>query len=95
MIQHDSRSVMSVDVPKLVRRLELCLRYVLADKGFQQRHADRAHVLKAHHYAYIALHAVLAKDKKTGLSYLLKTVHSQPSFVFSRKFLAICKHLLR
>lgn len=46
-------------------------------------------------FSYISLHSVLSGFKMNGFKYLLKALALNPIELFSKRFLAICKHIIR
>jgi glycosyltransferase involved in cell wall biosynthesis len=94
MIQHHNRSVMSASEEKLRLRKELALTYAFKDKEVERLFAKHYKKMESFADSYIALHLILAKNYKQGIKYLLSSIRMYPLSVFSRRFLAILKHLV-
>tara|TARA_Y100000385_G_scaffold46778_1_gene43449 strand:- start:444 stop:1334 length:891 start_codon:yes stop_codon:yes gene_type:complete len=95
LIDHSERSVVKIDIAKLVSRKELMLHYLFSNKLINSKLLKYKKILKAGAYSYISLHIALSKQsKKTALKYLLKAVKQSPMFMFKRRFFAIIKHLI-
>lgn len=94
LINHSSRSVMSYDEMKLVRRKELALRYAFEDHAVQKKFGPFVNTMIAYCDSYIALHLVLSRQHKQSIKYLKSACLRTPSFMFERRFAAIIKHLI-
>jgi glycosyltransferase involved in cell wall biosynthesis len=95
LIQHPERSVVQIDIDKLIKRKELMLKYLFSNKLINSNLLKYKRALKTGAYSYISLHIALSKQsKKTALKYLLKAIRQSPVFIFKRRFFAILKHLM-
>ena len=95
MINHEGRSVLDADYRKLIARFDAFLKYVLNDKGITDYYKGKIVVLKSSCYTYVALHiALTGKHKFVALKYLYKGIAEYPGGIFSRRFLAVMKHIL-
>jgi len=95
LIQHPERSVVKVDIDRLITRKELMLHYLFSNKLINSNLLKYKRALKTGAYSYISLHIALSKQsKKTALKYLFKAIMQSPLFIFKRRFFAILKHLL-
>lgn len=94
LVQHDARSVFNFSPEKLIIRKELMLKYVLSDDKFNQRFSDLTSELIANTYSYLALHLAMINSKKAALKYLFKSIRTSGSSIFTRRTLAILKHLI-
>jgi glycosyltransferase involved in cell wall biosynthesis len=94
IINHDSRSVLVTDAQKLITRVRKLMEKVKGHgllSGYFRRGRQR---FLASCYSYVSLHLALTKaHRKKAAAYLLRAVLARPAFVFSRRFLAILKHL--
>lgn len=94
IVNHDSRSVLNTKKEELVNRFTIFMQYVLNNKTIVDYYKKNIFKFKSSCYSYISLHLALTKKyKKDSLVYLLKAIKENKSFVFSRRFLAIVKHL--
>ena len=95
LIQHTERSVIKIDIDRLITRKELMLQYLFSNKLINSNLLKYKRALKTGAYSYISLHIALSKQsKKTALKYLFKSIQVSPGFIFQRRFLAILKHLI-
>ena len=95
LIQHPERSVIKVDIDKLITRKELMIKYLFSNKLINSNLLKYKKILKTGAYSYISLHIALSKQsKKTALKYLFKAIKLSPIFIFKRRFFAIIKHLM-
>lgn len=94
IIDHDGRSVFSINKDKLIKRKELFLKYTLGNPEVKSFIGSHLREFKANAYSYIALHLILAKHKEEGLKYFKKSLASCPKSLFTRRGLAIIKHWL-
>jgi len=95
LIHHPERSVVKIDVDRLINRKELMLHYLFSNKLINSNLLKYKRALKTGAYSYISLHIALSKQsKKTALKYLFKAIKLSPIFIFKRRFFAIIKHLI-
>ena len=94
LIEHNTRSVISINKNSLIKRKELMLKLAVEDKAIKEYYIHKFQNLTTNTYSYIALHLIIAKYKKSGLNYLLKSLKSSPSFILKKRFFAIIKHLV-
>jgi len=95
MINHEGRSVLDDDYRKLIARFDAFLEYVLNDKGITDYYKGKIDVLKSSCYTYVALHTALTgKHKLVSIKYLGRGVAEYPGVIFSRRFLAVLKHII-
>mgnify|MGYP001292544953 FL=1 len=95
LVQHPERSVIKINVAKLVSRKELMLHYLLSNNLINKKLLKFKNLLKTGAYSYISLHVALSKQsKKIALKYLFKAIKQSPMFIFKRRFFAIIKHLI-
>lgn len=95
LIQHDSRSIATMNKDILISGKELALDLTLSNPSndsFTKGHED---IIKSSSYSYIALHlALTGKYKKDTLIYLFKAIKYHFFYLFTRRFLATIKHLI-
>ena len=95
IINHEGRSVLSVNKEHLINRGRLLYMYLNEDLAFREKYSASMHKLRASIFSYISLHLSLSKrNRQSALVYLLKAISSDITFVFKRRFLAIIKHWL-
>ncbi len=95
IVEHTNRSVVTMEVDKLIIRKEIFLREVFSNKlilAFYSKYSNR---IKSQVFSYIALHVSLTKrNRSISIKYLFKALLQYPFFVFSKRFFAIIKHLI-
>ncbi|MCX8490693.1 MAG: glycosyltransferase family A protein [Cyclobacteriaceae bacterium] len=95
VIQHDERSVMSVDTSKLKLKIDQFIHYVLQDELNKKYFGSNLNKAVASAWTYAALHLAIANEsKKEVLYYLLKGIKRYPSEVLKKRFLVIIKKLI-
>lgn len=94
MINHDSRSVLNYDENAMLVRTQLLLEGLRADEVFMKQMGHHLTRIKAHMLSYISMHLVLGKDKKKAWSYFKQAIKLDASELFTRRALAIAKHLV-
>ena len=92
--QHDDRSVMTASEEKLVFRKNLSFLYAFRDPKVAELYSGRKKMMESYFDLYIALHLVLAKQKKRSFFYLKNAFMNYPFVIFDRRFYAVIKHLL-
>lgn len=95
LIDHNERSVVNVDIDKLIARHELFIKIVTANPLLIDKYGRSFRQFISANYSYIALHIALAKTQKgKSVSYLWKSLKLNPPGFLSRRTLAILKHLV-
>jgi glycosyltransferase involved in cell wall biosynthesis len=95
VVNHEMRSVMQVNKEKLIKRLDLLQKEVLADSSFTKAYSKKLNIFKAYLQLYVALHLAMANNPaKENLSYLVKAIRIRPTIVFSYRFLAALKNVI-
>jgi glycosyltransferase involved in cell wall biosynthesis len=94
LVHHDDRSVMNFDEERLYKRKELALKYAFEDPMVQELYAGSYKMIDAYADGYISLHLALAGNNSKSISYLRRSFVHYPFIIFSRRFVAILKHLV-
>ena len=95
VIQHDERSVMTVDVAKMKLKVDRFIHHVLLDEMNKKRFGSNLNKTVASACTYAALHLAMANENKNDvLYYLLKGIIRYPGEVFKKRFLVIFKKLI-
>jgi glycosyltransferase involved in cell wall biosynthesis len=94
IIDHEGRSVSTINKDKLIKRKELFFKYTLENPEVRAFIGKNIRPFKAEAYSYVALHLVLARYKKEGLKYWVKSLKICPMSFFSRRNFAIIKHFI-
>lgn len=92
MINHDSRSVLNINVAKLIQRKDILLHTIHQDEQIQNFYGKKGVAnIEAHFYLYISLHLAMAKKRKEAVQYLMKALRCKFSVVATYKFWVIVK----
>ena len=94
IVDHDARSVLSINKENLIKRKELFLKYTLENSDVAKFIGKQKKKFIANAYSYVSLHLILAKYKRDGFKYYFKTIKQCPRFLFTRRNFAILKHLI-
>lgn len=95
IIEHEDRSVLNTNKKKLIVRKKLMLNYAIKDPDITKYYSNKINVLRENTYSYISLHLAMSKNKKESIKFLGKALNSRFLFIFSKRFLAILKYLIR
>ncbi len=95
VIQHDQRSVMSVDTSKIKLKIDRFIHHVLLDEMNKKHFGSNLNKTVASAWTYASLHLAIANEnKKDVLYYLMKGIISYPGEVLKKRFLVIIKKLI-
>jgi glycosyltransferase involved in cell wall biosynthesis len=95
IVNHESRSVLSINEEKLLKRMFLLFECIERDsfcRNFYKISGIRS--IKAHSWLYVALHLAMAQRKKMAFKYLLKAIYEQKKVIFNKKTFVILKKML-
>ncbi len=94
MHNHSNRSVYAgAQEKKLVRRMELVLKYAFTDEKVKENFEAHKKRIIAYSTSYIALHLALNGENKRSFFYALRFIKNYPLGVFTKRFLAVGKHI--
>lgn len=95
VIDHEARSVRTINGQKLIDRLELLKHFIESDNEIRLAYGERYNLVFLDIYSYISLHlANTPKYKFDSIKYLLKSLSVSFSLLRKRRFFAIIKNLL-
>lgn len=95
VIDHDERSVRTINGEKLINRLELLIKYLNEDAQTVQYYGVNMNKIKMDSYSYIALHlANFANYKIKSIYYLFKSFMSSTYLVKTKRFYATIKNII-
>ena len=95
IVNHEDRSVLTGDERALVDRKTLTLKYLSEDQTFVEKYGSQRNLIEAEFLSYIALHLALAGKRLPAARFLTDSVRLLPASIFSRRFLAVIKHIIR
>ena len=94
LIIHNERSVNDTDIHFLIDQKNKFLNFIKNNSSIVKKYGNHFNKIFSHTYSYIALHAALAKDKKNGFVYYIKSLQKKPFSFFSRKKYGYSKALI-
>ncbi|MGC4022151.1 MAG: glycosyltransferase [Cyclobacteriaceae bacterium] len=95
IVQHDSRSVMTVDTAKIKTKVDRFVHYVTNDEQNRKYYGHRLNKAVASAFTYASLHLAMANEnKREVLHYLWKGVKVHPSEIMKKRFFVILKKLI-
>jgi glycosyltransferase involved in cell wall biosynthesis len=94
IINHEQRSVLNYNEQRLLERVEQLIESLDSDDMFMKTFPGAVKKIHAHMLSYLSLHAALAGHKKRAFHFLGRSLNVNLGEMFSRRFLAIIKHLV-
>lgn len=95
IVNHDERSVLQTNKDKLISRVENLIGKVTKNPDVMAYYKKDISKFEASCYTYVALHIALTKrDRMDTVKFTLKGIMKNPSWIFTRRFLAIIKHFI-
>ena len=95
IIEHEQRSLRSIDPSKLIRSTQVIIEHLNRDAIFLKRYGERVKYFYANMYTLITLVLALSKSKKHRVFYYLyQALRWDWRVIGRRRFLASIKHLL-
>lgn len=95
VIDHENRSVRTINGEKLIRRLELLIQYISADAKCREYYGKGLSIIKMDSYSYIALHLANSwRYKLKSFFYLLKAMKSSFYLLRTKRFYATLKNII-
>lgn len=94
IVNHDERSVLTVNEAALLNRKNLTLKYLFEDAAFVEKYGRQRRTIENEFLSYMALHLALAGAPRRAVKYLTDSVRVLPSSIFRRRFLAAVKHIV-
>jgi len=94
IVNHDNRSVINTSKKELLNRFEVFTKCVLSNDTIVQYYKNKIYKFKSSCNTYISLHLALTnKYRIDSIKYLFRGIIQNPGALFSRRFLAIIKHI--
>lgn len=95
IIEHENRSVLIMDLDKLLLRKNLFFQALFNDIKLVEFYSPYKNIISSQLNSYISLHIALTKSQKLiSFKYLILSLKNYPPSIFSKRFLAIIKHLI-
>ena len=95
VINHDTRSVLTINREKFLQRMKLLETELLKDPEFMSVYGEELRTFRAYRSIYIALHLAMARTGKAeSISYLRHAILNKPTCFMGRRFLGAVKNLI-
>lgn len=94
IIEHDNRSVITTDVPKLIERKTQLIAQLVHSCNDNPVFLKNKNIIICHNYLYVSLHLALLKKRVESLAYLWRGLKLYPLCISSTKPLIIFKKIL-
>jgi|APSaa5957512535_1039671.scaffolds.fasta_scaffold00882_3 glycosyltransferase involved in cell wall biosynthesis len=94
LVQHEGRSMVQVEGAKTLARITLLNKYLEENVSMQTKYEKAIPVVFGSGNLLVALDFALEKNKISSLKYLFKSISYDPAIIFTRRFLAVLKHLI-
>lgn len=95
VVDHEARSVRTLNAKKLITRIRLLMQYLKQDDGVMRRYGAGFNRIEMEVNSYIALHlATQPAQKLTSLRYNIKALINSPALLKKRRFYATFKNIL-
>jgi glycosyltransferase involved in cell wall biosynthesis len=95
VIDHEQRSVVNLNKEFLIKSKEAFVHTVISNNEITKAYRNKIKAFIGSNYSYVSLHLLLNdKYRLLAVKYLLKSIAVYPAGVFTRRFLAIIKHLV-
>lgn len=95
VIQHEERSMSTTVGESFAEKSKLFPKILEADAVFMEKRGRYLPHIRSNLILLTALYLALGKSKKKAFNYLIKAISIHPGWIFHRRFLGVCKHLLR
>lgn len=91
IVEHQQRGINRVNINHLINQNNIFINALDETKLFNN---SQLKIINSHFCSLIALNAALVSNKKIAISYFIKSVQFSKKSIFSKRSLAIIKHLL-
>lgn len=92
--QHDDRTMMNLDMPKIEKRIELAWNNLWEDKMIYQKYKKHKSFMFAYKEAFLALHYSMAKDKKAAFKKLVNAILFYPLIIKQKIVYAVARRII-
>ncbi|SKC77243.1 glycosyltransferase family 2 protein [Ohtaekwangia koreensis] len=94
LVNHETRSVLQIDVTKFLKRIALIKRFLNEDSQVTTTYGSKTKTIFAYLDLYAALHLVMAGFRAKAWKFLLGSLFQQPSVIFNYRFLVVVKKII-
>lgn len=91
VVEHEQRSLKSINLLDLIRQRDIFLNSLADYKMLEKKEFN---IIDSHFCSFIALNASLLSNKRLAVEYFIRSIQLSKISIFSRRSLAITKHLL-
>lgn len=93
-VDHHERGVRKFNLGNVANQTKLLLKALTEDQLFYDTNKKWLPQIHSHMLSYISIHAAIQAEKKNVIGYYLRSLWLDPKSLFTRRSLAIIKHLL-
>jgi len=94
VVNHDQRSVLTINLEKLLQRMASLRQELETDDVFQKKYGHRWNTFRAYQNIYIALHLAMANyPKGKTIPYLWHALTLRPQVILTRRFAGALKNI--
>ncbi|HMG83781.1 MAG TPA: glycosyltransferase [Ferruginibacter sp.] len=94
LIEHGARSMNFTTGNNMLQRRQLILQYLSQDEIASQNFSEKLYKIEGNLCLLVSLYFSLENDKKASIKYLFKSIQKDPSILFTKRMLAVLKHLI-
>jgi glycosyltransferase involved in cell wall biosynthesis len=93
LVDHENRNMRNFDEPVWIAKKNALIDSLRGDPVVSKSYNNKIKLVEAHMSSLISVNLAARNEKRKSISYLFKSVFSNPGELFTRRFLAIMKHL--
>jgi hypothetical protein len=86
--------MMEASGEKTLKRIKLVKKYLEGNIPFQNKHGNKMPAILGGGDMLVSLNFALENEKKKSIIYLFQSIIRNPTLIFSRRILAVMKHLI-
>ncbi len=94
LVNHESRSVLQIDVDKFITRIAIAKKYISDDAQVKSVFGARLKKIAAYLDLYAALHLAISNNRAMGWNFLRLAFAQWPAVAFNYRFLVVVKKLI-
>lgn len=94
LIDHEDRNMRNFDKEKWILKKNALIKSLKEDKVIGKDYKNKINKVEAHMNSLIAVNLAFRKQRKEGFHFFITAIMNSPSEIFTRRTVAILKHLL-
>ena len=94
VIYHPNNSTINFSKEELIKRKQLMIRLIKEDEVSASYYKGKLKKLEANTDLYVALHILLAKERKGAIEFALRAIKKSPKLIFTKRFVVVLSYLL-